>query len=86
MVRVIVANVERHVQFPPGEWALIQLFDGKRSYEEIAEDLLAAEGAQYSAEGPGVRGHDGSVDFWYKTPQEKNMQLMQMSAEERRKS
>ena len=86
IVRVIVANQDCMYRFPPANWQLIQLFDGQRSYEEIAEFYSGQSGHNYSAEG--VREFAESLeelDFWYKTPQEKNIQLMQKSAEERRK-
>jgi putative peptide zinc metalloprotease protein len=72
--------------FDKSEWELAQLFNGQRSYEEIAEIYSQQNGIQYDAEA--VRDFAASLesgDFWYKTPQEKNIQLMQMSREERLK-
>ncbi|MGO9404502.1 MAG: HlyD family efflux transporter periplasmic adaptor subunit [Terriglobales bacterium] len=86
VVRVYVPSVESMFKFPPQNWALIQLFDGRRSYEEIAELFSRKSGAIYSMEQ--VRDFAAELDameFWYKTPQEKNIVLMQKSAEERRK-
>ena len=68
------------------EWELAQLFDGKRSYEQIAELYSQQAGVQYDVET--VREFAAGLDageFWYKTTQEKNIQLLKMSREERKK-
>jgi putative peptide zinc metalloprotease protein len=85
MVRIYVPSVECMYKFPPQNWALIQLFDGRHNYEEIAELYSQQSGSRYSTEE--VREFAGeldAIDFWYKTPQEKNVALMQKSADERR--
>jgi putative peptide zinc metalloprotease protein len=86
IVRVVIAKQESMYRFPPANWALIQLFDGRRSYQEIAEIYSGQTGNQYSAD----EIHDfadtlESLGFWYKTHQEQNIQLMQKTADERRK-
>jgi putative peptide zinc metalloprotease protein len=86
VVRVYVPSVESMFKFPPQNWALMQLFDGRRSYQEIAELFSRQTGTEYSMEE--VRDFAAELDameFWYKTPQEKNIVLMQKSAEERSK-
>jgi putative peptide zinc metalloprotease protein len=86
VVRVYVPSVESMFKFPPLNWALIQLFDGRRSYKEIAELFSRKTGTQYSMEEiRDFAAELGAMEFWYKTPQEKNIVLMQKSAEERRK-
>jgi len=68
------------------QWELAQLFDGQRSYEEISEIYSQEHGDLYDTEG--VREFAEELEaneFWYKTPQEKNMQLLQMTREERKK-
>jgi putative peptide zinc metalloprotease protein len=47
VVRVYVPSAESMFKFPPQNWALIQLFDGRRSYEEIAELFSRKSGAVY---------------------------------------
>jgi len=72
--------------FEKREWELIKLFDGKRSYEEIAEVYSQHLGVQYDADT--VRDFAASLDasdFWYKTTQEQNIQLMQLSRGDRLK-
>ncbi|HKS72451.1 MAG TPA: efflux RND transporter periplasmic adaptor subunit [Terriglobales bacterium] len=84
--RVYVPSAEAMYKFPPQNWALIQLFDGQRSYEDIAELYSRQTKSEYSSEQ--VRDFAAeleSMEFWYKTPQEKNVVLMQKTAEERRK-
>lgn len=84
--RVLVPSQDAMFRFPPGNWALAQMFNGQRSYEEIAEEYSGKIGAAYDVEE--VREFAASLEaigFWYKTPQERNVILMQQSAEERRK-
>jgi putative peptide zinc metalloprotease protein len=86
IVRVLVRSVEQMFTFTSPNWALAQLFDGRRSFEEIAEEYSREFGAQYSADD--VREFAAALEamnFWHKTAQEKNIQLMQKSVEERRK-
>jgi putative peptide zinc metalloprotease protein len=86
MIRVYVPSEEAMYKFPPENWALIQLFDGKRSYQEIAILYSRQTGTEYGA--GAIREFADeleAVDFWYKTPQEKNILLMQKSSEERQK-
>jgi putative peptide zinc metalloprotease protein len=86
VVRVLVPSQDSVYRFPPQNWTLVQLFDGRRSYEEVAQIYSRQIGVDYSADD--VREFAASLeamDFWYKTPQEKNILLMQMSAEERQK-
>jgi putative peptide zinc metalloprotease protein len=86
VIRVYVPCAKSMFAFPPANWKLAQLFDGNRSYEQIAELYSRQTGAEYSVEE--MREFAASleeIEFWYKTPQEQNILLMQHSAEERRK-
>jgi putative peptide zinc metalloprotease protein len=86
MVRLYVPSTGLMYSFPEQNWNLIRLFDGKRSYAEIAAVYSAENGTQYGADA--VREFAGeleSADFWYKTAQEKNILLMQQSSEDRQK-
>ncbi|MGA7138006.1 MAG: HlyD family efflux transporter periplasmic adaptor subunit [Terriglobales bacterium] len=70
----------------PEQWKLTQLFDGQRSYSEIAELFVAENAIQVSAED--VRGFAEMMqdsDFWYQSPQEKNIALMQKLRARRKK-
>ena len=86
VVRAFVPGVEALFCFTPENWKFVRLFDGQRSYDEIAALYFRETGIQYSVQG--VRESAASLDaieFWYKTPLEKNIALMQKTAEERRK-
>jgi putative peptide zinc metalloprotease protein len=86
MVRAFVPGVEALFTFTPQNWQFARLFDGQRSYEEISQLYFQETGIEYSA--PEVRELADSLDgigFWYKTPLERNIALMQKTAEERRK-
>ena len=86
VIRAYVPGVDAMFVFPPENWGLIRLFDGQRSYAEVAELYSIETGSAYSEET--VREFAASVDalnFWYRTPQEKNIKLMQKTADERRR-
>jgi len=86
VVRLYVPSAESMFTFPVHLWKLAQLFDGTRSYAEIAQIYSQENGTEY--DGDAVREIAGELEgegFWYKTPQEKNILRLQQSAEERRK-
>jgi putative peptide zinc metalloprotease protein len=86
VVRIYVPCAGGMYSFAPEHWQLAQLFDGRRSYEEIATLYSQERNIEYSAEQ--VRDFADELEtgqFWYKTPQEKNILLMQQTTEERRK-
>jgi putative peptide zinc metalloprotease protein len=86
VVRIYVPSTAGMYTFEKNQWELTRLFDGKRSYAEIARLYSQQTGAEYDADT--VREFAANLeasDFWYKTPQEKNIQLMQMNLEERKK-
>ena len=86
VIRVYVPSAGAMYKFPPQNWALLQLFDGKRSYQEIATLYSRQTGTAYSVSAIREFADElEAVDFWYKTPQEKNILLMQKSGEERQK-
>jgi len=68
----------------PAQWKLATLFDGVRSYEEIAARFTEQTGLAYGTEE--VRGFAENmeeVEFWYKTAQEKNLALSQKLTNQR---
>jgi putative peptide zinc metalloprotease protein len=87
LFRIYVPCVEGMFKLPPQNWNLAKLFDGVKSYAEIAELYSQQTGVLYSEEQ--IRDFAADLDrvkFWYKTPQEKNILLMQQTAEERQKT
>ncbi|HVC46775.1 MAG TPA: biotin/lipoyl-binding protein [Terracidiphilus sp.] len=63
-------------RFPLAQWQLVQLFDGVRTYEEISEAYREQTGSELTAEeiSAFAEGMEAQ-DFWYKTPQEKNLAM-----------
>jgi putative peptide zinc metalloprotease protein len=74
-------------RFPPVQWELVRLFDGTKSYEEIAEKYSEAFASITAEE---VRDFASGLDesnFWYRTAQEKNIALSEkLRAERTRRS
>lgn len=86
IVRVYVPSCNCMFRFPPQQWKLAQLYDGVRTYEEIAELYSQQNGVQYDVQEVREFGFElDAIEFWYKTPQEKNILLMQQTVAERRK-
>ena len=70
----------------PEQWKLAHLFDGQRPYAEIAELFLAETAIQLGVEE--VRNFAEMMqdaDFWYQSPHEKNIALMQKLRDRRKK-
>jgi putative peptide zinc metalloprotease protein len=86
---VIIAHRPKTSQmyhFTPDQWAILQLFDGERSYEQIAE--LSTNQLGIAVTENDIREFAdliSTTDCWYRSAQEKNIALMQKLAEERRK-
>jgi putative peptide zinc metalloprotease protein len=86
MVRIYVPSVAGMYTLDTSQWELARLFDGKRSYEQIAQIYSQQNGVRYDAESVcDFAASLEAIDFWYKTAQEKNVQLMQLNLEERKK-
>lgn len=67
-----------YFRFPPLQWELAKLFDGVRSYEEIAALFTENTGAALSAEDARLFAQNmDEADFWYRSPQERNIALNQ---------
>jgi len=74
IVGVFQRGKANYFRFSPTQWQLALLFDGVRSYEEIANLFTSTTGVPTSFEE--VRSFAENMDesdFWYKTPQEKNL-------------
>jgi putative peptide zinc metalloprotease protein len=70
----------------PAQWHLAQMFDGERSYAEVAERYARETGESVSEEELKEFCEAlNQIDIWYRTPQEKNIALMEKLTEERRK-
>ena len=84
IVGVMQRGKSNFFRFEPVQWQLASLFDGIRSYEEIA--VLFRENTNSYISPEDVRGFAQSMDaseFWYQTPQEKNIALSEKLAAQR---
>ncbi len=73
-------------RFNPEQWAVVQLFNGERSYRQVAEAYQEQSNTSFDEDQ--VREFADSLeelDFWYKTPLEKNLTASQKLAESRQK-
>jgi putative peptide zinc metalloprotease protein len=85
MVRVYVPGVDAMFNLGPASWAMVRFFDGRRSFEQVAEAYTRETGIPISLDDVhGVADDFESIGFWYKTPREKNIALMQQTADQRR--
>jgi len=76
IIGIMQRGSSNYFRFPPSQWHLAQLFDGNRSYDEIAEAFTSQTGISVSPEE--VRAFAEQMEesnFWYKTHQEKNLAL-----------
>ena len=76
VVGILQRDKANYFRFSPSQWQLAQLFDGARSFEEIAELFSSQTGSAIGAED--VSQFADSLEesgLWYKTPQEKNLAL-----------
>jgi putative peptide zinc metalloprotease protein len=84
-VRVFVPGVDAMFNLAPQTWELVRFFDGQRSYEQVMEAYTSETGMAISLDEVHEVANDlESIEFWHKTPREKNILLMQQSADERR--
>jgi putative peptide zinc metalloprotease protein len=84
-VRVYVPGVDAMFNLAPPTWELVRFFDGRRSFQQVAETYTRETGKPISIEDVQEVGGDlESIHFWYKTPREKNIALMLQSADQRR--
>ncbi|PYU00489.1 MAG: hypothetical protein DMG34_19295, partial [Acidobacteria bacterium] len=87
VVRVYIPSSGYMFKLAPAQWALAQLFDGTRSYSEIAELYSQQTGEFYDEQAISEFSSElESAGFWYRTAQEKNVLLLLQSKEERRKN
>lgn len=87
VVRVYFPSTGLMYRLTWAQWMLAQLFDGNRSYAEIAEVYSQETGTQYDQQTV-IEFASGleAAGFWYRTAQEKNVLLLLQSKEERRKN
>jgi putative peptide zinc metalloprotease protein len=85
VVLVLIPDSHGYYTLPPVNWELIQLFDGERTYEEIAEFFTASTGMAVSGQWvQEFANENADAAFWSKTLLEKNARFRQELAEKRR--
>ncbi len=84
MIYAIVSGYDELYRFTPLQWELTKLFDGQRSYREVADHANQHLGVQYSAND--VQEFASALEnIWYRPPQESNVSCARKGAEERHK-
>ena len=84
IVAVYQRSTANLLRLKPTQWQLARLFDGVRTYEEIAAAFETETGIPISADE--VRTFAENMDeggFWYKNPQEKNIAMNEKLAAQR---
>ncbi len=86
VVLLLIPELHNYYTFEPEHWALLQLFDGQRSYAEIAELYTAQTGTRCSTDMvEQFVAETRDAKYWYRSEQEKNIALWETLKEERRK-
>lgn len=77
-----------YFRFSPLQWQLASLFDGARTYDEIAALFNEQTGAEITPEEVRLFAQNmDEADFWYQSPQEKNIALHEkLTAQRSRKA
>src|SRR5271167_4663998 len=84
MMMVLVPEMHQYYRLTPDQWSLLQLFDGNRRYEEVAEAFSAQTNIAYSAEmAQEVADAEPDAVFWYQTQQDKNSTQREKVKQER---
>lgn len=88
MVHIIIPDGPSHFfRFSPQQYELIKLFDGRRSYAEIARVFTKQQNIAINEEF--VRTFADNMEkkeFWYRTPQEESITLFNKLAGDRHKT
>ena len=81
---VLVPEMHQYYRLAPEQWTLLQLFDGNRTYQEVADAFSAQTNIAYTAEmAQEFAEASQEAGFWYQTPQEKNFTLCEKLKQQR---
>jgi putative peptide zinc metalloprotease protein len=86
VIMAMAPGTGKVVYLTPTQWAAVQLFDGRRSYEDVSRLVRKKLGISFSAEA--LRKFCDDLEnfrFWYKSPQEESIALMHKLVEGRKK-
>ena len=84
IVGVLKRGKNAYFRLTPFQWQLLQLFDGRRSYEQISEIFTAQSGAALSSDE--VRAFASEMEgseLWYESYQDKNLAMRERLLAER---
>src|ERR1035441_4032371 len=85
VVRVLIPDNHEFHNLPPAYWELLQLFDGERTYEEIAALFTARTGIAATSDWvEEFATVNDDAAFWSRTLQEKNARFREEVTEKRR--
>jgi putative peptide zinc metalloprotease protein len=85
IMRALAPSSRRVMNFTLNQWELVKQFDGRRSYEQLAEWWKRECGVNQTADFICLFAESlDEVDFWYKTPQEESVAMMEELREKRR--
>ncbi len=74
-----------YFRFTPDNWAMIACFDCEQGWEELLDKIYERTGFSLDLEWIKQYAADMEItNFWYKAPQEKNIELMKKLSRERR--
>lgn len=77
----MIRGTQNIFRFNPEYWRVVELFDGTRSTEDVARLMVELYGIVYSIEDVQEFVNTlESMDFWYRTPLEKNIALREKLA------
>ncbi|WP_433983817.1 M50 family metallopeptidase [Tunturiibacter empetritectus] len=78
IIVALIRGTDKIYRFGLDQWRIIELFDGIRSYEDVAAAHAELYSVAYSVDDlKEFAGGLDDADFWYKTPLEKNIALQQ---------
>jgi putative peptide zinc metalloprotease protein len=78
IMRCLAPNSRTVMNITPNQWALVQMFDGRRSYQQLADLWFKKCGVKSTPEFiQSFAENLDSINFWYKTPQEESVALME---------
>lgn len=84
MIYAIVSGYDELYRFTPQQWEVAKLFDGQRSYQQIAEAASQRLGVIFSPDD--IQEYASALEnVWYRPPLESNVTCAQKGAEERHK-
>jgi putative peptide zinc metalloprotease protein len=85
MMLAFIPELNRFYRIAPEMWQLLELFDGERSFAEVAE-LYSTRTGTYASEELLRESLKDWMDeaLWYRSPQERNITLFEKLKEERR--